>query len=165
MRKIDKAVLNFLHKITNWTYKKLSLNNYGLATIFSVMAAAASVFIASMAIQLASTDKNPRVAQMRTSASLFAGLFFIGLAFATLYFQKGIAEFLSRKYDLDNTKAIFGGLAIFFRWYFIVMYPVSILLGNKWWGMLDTLLLGIALMFLSCEPPKMEVRMAKIFRE
>lgn len=165
MRKLDKLALNICHKISNWIYKKFSLNNYGIAVIILTFALIASVYIAIMASKLAAEDLNPKFAQMRTGSALMAGAFFIGISLFVLKFNKEIGNFLSRKYDLEKTTGIYSKSSIFLRWFPIFMYPVSIIIGNRFWGMIDTLLFGFALMFLSCEPPKMEIRMSKLFKD
>lgn len=164
MRKIDCFVLGILYKFSNWTYRKFLLNNYGIAAIILVLAVCASTMIAIKAFDLAETDKIARVAEIRRAVSIFSGFFFSGLAITFLYFQKSIGEFLSRQYDMEKTDLFLTNSSIFFRWFFVVFYPLSILIGNKWWGMLDTLFLGLALMFLSCKPPDMEIRMSKVFK-
>lgn len=161
---MDNFVLDVLHKFSNWTYKKLSLNNYGITTIILALAVCASTMIAINAYNLAETDKIAIVAQTRKLTSIFAGIFFSGIAIVFLYFQKNIGDLLSRQYDMEKTDMFLSGVSIFCRWFFVILYPVSILIGNKWWGMFDTLLLGFALMFVSCKPPDMEIRMSKVFK-
>lgn len=164
MKRLDRAFLKFFHNLSNQTYKRFGINNYNIATIILFISIFASLFIAYKSILLAQTDTNQQVAKIREGSSILAVLFFTTIALSIFWFQKEIGNFLSRKYDTQNTEPFFNKYILFSRWFFIFMYPVSIIIGSKWWGMLDTFLLGISIMFLSCEPPKMEIRMSRIWK-
>jgi hypothetical protein len=81
-----------------------------------------------------------------------------------IIFRKPLSGFMQMQYDLGKTKWLHEAYAIFVRWFFIIIYFLSIPIGH-WWGMLDMFILGLGLMFLSCPPPDMEERMKKAFKD
>lgn len=82
-----------------------------------------------------------------------------------LRFQKNVEKYFSGKYDLGDTKKLIDGLGVFIFILPVTFYAVIIYLGGRWWGSIDLLLISFSYMFTLCEPPSMEIRIEKAFKE
>lgn len=163
MKTIDYLTLTGLSHVSNWTYRKLGINNYTIGMLFVVLAMVMTTFIAIMTFRLAETETIEKVARMRQGGALLGGAFFGAIGIFITLFGKQIALWLERHHDLGTAGYLRSWIGVFYRWSWIIVYVVFLPFSMAWWANTDMLCIGIATMFFSCPPAAMEDRMNRSF--
>jgi hypothetical protein len=160
LKRVNKAVFGSLHRFSSLTFRWFGLDNYGWAVLLFLGAAIASLYLYRFAGALAATEADMRVADMRRTSAFAGVVVFAGLAVVILASRKSIRKYATRHYDMGGR--ISSPLS-FFGWFPVLTYLLAqpFMMGP---GNLDLFLAGLGVMFALSEPPPMEERMNRSFR-
>ena len=164
MRKLDAFLLKGLHRVSNWTYTHLNIDNYTIATLILIVSVGVSIFAGIEAHRLALQDTNPEIARFRDSSAIMGVALTVMIAFFMITGRRYVGEIFTRGYDLGKRDRLLWAASAFLRWSVILLFFISLPIQSRWYGMLDMTLIGLAGWFLACGPPDMELRMKKAFR-
>lgn len=163
MKKIDDIILKITYKISNWTYRKFSLDNIKIGLIFIFIGLIFSILIAIDSFNFAQKETF-EIARVRKASAIFGVGFFLILSFFSIISNKFFKDILERHYDLDKADYIRNNIGIFFRWIMILPYFIASPFNRSWIGNFDLFCVGIALFFISTNPPDMNERIKKSFK-
>lgn len=162
IRWVDQKTLWLFGKISNLIYRKTGVDNYVIGIVVFVLAILASIASAYSSYQLALTESVAKIQEARKISSLFGVVFTGTIALFAIWSRKDLSAILQRWHDLNKENPVFfDRMAIFYRWWCVIAFFISLPFMRYWWGMLDTVLLSVGVMFWSCPPPDMEERMRR----
>lgn len=139
----------------------MGFDNYTWTSVFFFVAAVESFYMYKLAMRLAAAETDPKIIDMRHSSAYLGIFVFTILAIAVLIFRNKIRKYSTRYYDFGNNLS---HQVAFIAWLPIVLYVPSLFVG-VFPGTVDFLFFGIGLLFLISEPPPMEQRMNRTFRD
>lgn len=165
MKKLDSLILGMLYRISNATYRTLSIDNYTLGTLSFFLAFLASATIGIAVYQTDFHDANPAMAATRRQAAIFFPICFGCLSIAILVYRKHLRNFLSLRSDTEKAPGFGYTVALAIRWLLTGFFLLSLVLamfgGMMWWSLWDLFFIAIGIWFYSTKPPDMNLRMKK----